>query len=476
MPAKRVLQILAVAAVLCAMAISAQAQSVASPAGVPGQHSPESAATVERSQGLDARTRAEQPLRMHAVHLGTRGKRSNMAVGPPPTFQLGTASSGGSPEALTIQTQTVPPTAPDGQRILPLWTYDVLSARDGYHYPGTVVGRDPFKNPGVTRVPTVVVPLIIKTQTVAVKVDPTTEAILSTEPGVTVFNPEVPDPVCLATPNNVPIKLVAQSPVFTPTLFSFGGTNVGTTQYADAHQRANLWKARRTELEDYHVLLGPVRFLAPIVVEVPAIYGLALTDGNILGPPPFCAPLGMIDFTWFDNYLRSRILPSLTEQGLNPTTFPIFLTYNTWWSAGLAQLFASPNYHSITGSTIPIQTYAVTNFDTTAVYTGYDDIASFAQVVANWMDDPFLGGGAFNGATLWQYPLAPPPACGFYFEPSGPLNGVEIPPVIMPNGFGYHLPELAFMSWFFGGNSIGVNGWFSNNNTLQSDAGPPCHE
>jgi hypothetical protein len=53
-------------------------------------------------------------------------------------------------------------------------------------------------------------------------------------------------------------------------------------------------------------------------------------------------------------------------------------------------------------------------------------------------------------------------------------------PITMPNGFTYHLQELAFFSWFFGAPSVAVNGWFSNYNTFSDqggtplDAGPRC--
>ena len=44
----------------------------------------------------------------------------------------------------------------------------------------------------------------------------------------------------------------------------------------------------------------------------------------------------------------------------------------------------------------------------------------------------------------------------------------------MPDGFSYHLQEMAFFNWFFGGPSVGVNGWYSDNGTFTSDAGPVC--
>jgi hypothetical protein len=49
-----------------------------------------------------------------------------------------------------------------------------------------------------------------------------------------------------------------------------------------------------------------------------------------------------------------------------------------------------------------------------------------------------------------------------------------VTPVKMSNGFTYSLQELAFFSWFYGAPSVGVNGWYSNNGTFTTDAGPNC--
>jgi hypothetical protein len=49
-----------------------------------------------------------------------------------------------------------------------------------------------------------------------------------------------------------------------------------------------------------------------------------------------------------------------------------------------------------------------------------------------------------------------------------------MPPVTGKNGYTYTLQELAFFSYFYGGPSIAANGWYSNNNTLTSDAGAVC--
>ena len=59
-------------------------------------------------------------------------------------------------------------------------------------------------------------------------------------------------------------------------------------------------------------------------------------------------------------------------------------------------------------------------------------------------------------------------------EVGDPLSGSEAPRIVMPNGFTYHLQELAFFSWFYQARSLGVHGWFSDNGTFLSNAGPVC--
>jgi len=51
----------------------------------------------------------------------------------------------------------------------------------------------------------------------------------------------------------------------------------------------------------------------------------------------------------------------------------------------------------------------------------------------------------------------------------------KIAELTMPNGFTYHMQELAFFSWFYGAPSVGVNGCFSDNAKFLHDAGPVCH-
>src|SRR5438876_5605172 len=122
---------------------------------------------------------------------------------------------------------------------LATFNYTTVSSRDGNTYSGVMVGQDPFSSGPftTTTVDTPIIPLIITTKSVAFKVSK--GGILSRIKGFTTFDPTAADNACLSSPNNVPIGLAVQSPIFQATDFSFGPTSVGTTQYIDAFQRGN---------------------------------------------------------------------------------------------------------------------------------------------------------------------------------------------------------------------------------------------
>jgi hypothetical protein len=194
-----------------------------------------------------------------------------------------------------------------------------------------------------------VVPLIIKTDT-AVSIDVTT-GLITTTPGLTSFSPSSADTACLKAPNNVPPRHFAQSPVVTPAQFDFGGIFVGTTQHADAFQRGNFWNALGSKVKGYHVVLGPVKFLQPIVVSAPPIDWTSIPAELSLG----CGALGIVDINWFDNLLTGSIFPALAAKGVNPTSFPIFLLRNVVTASHVTDFTTGCflGYHSATGSPLP---------------------------------------------------------------------------------------------------------------------------
>ena len=352
--------------------------------------------------------------------------------------------------------------------MLPLWTFNVSSTRDHNNYSGVMVGRDPFgrERRKSVDVPTQIVPVVITTNVIGTHVNFTTGKV-TTKAGVTTLDPTVANTACLTPPNDVPLTLYRQSPIIENAKFDFGGTHVGNTQYVDAFQRANFWAY--TQGSDYHVLLHPVTTTHTVYINVPAADGLALSTHS-LGNPPFCARLGVIDINWFDSYLTSTIIPALYSQGVNPGSLPIFLLANVVMASPVTDINTCCilGYHGDTG--LPIQTYSPMDFDTTGVFgsTIFDTSVS-AHEVAEWMNDPFGN----NPVPAWGH-IGQQPGCQGNLEVGDPLTGTDIPTVTMPNGYAYHLQELVFFSWFFGAPSIAVNGWFSDNNTFTTDAGPPC--
>ncbi len=407
--------------------------------------------------------------------------QNQWATIPPPTAQQGIKprafvvvkplSPGSAPgKAVTAQpagaaVQSLAGAAGTG---LPLWFYNVPSSRDGNSYFGIMVGKNPFNSEGGVNVPVYVVPVVFTTNTVGVSVN-LTDGTITTAPGVTTFDPTARDKSCLAAPNNVPTKLFRQSPIFENAKFNFGGTNVGNTQYLDAFQRANFWSAVQED-NSYHVLLNPVTTLAPLVLNVPAADGTTL-PASITGPT--CGPEGVVDINWFDSYISNTYIPALAAQGVNSGTLPIFELYNVSLAVTpAANLFdcCILGYHGANFYT-PVQTYSVADFDTTGIFgSGAEDTAVLSHEISEWMNDPY----GFNPTPLWGNTGQVQGYCQNNLEVGDPLTGTVLPPVTMSNGFSYHLQELAFYSWFLGKPSIGVNGWYSDNGTFLTDAGPPC--
>ena len=354
--------------------------------------------------------------------------------------------------------------AAGSSKTLPLWTFFTESSRDQFGYSGVMVGRDPFHGGGSVSVPTYIVPVIIKTNTIGTGIN--SKGIISTKPGVTTFNPTIADKACLTAPNDVPLTLFEQSPLLKSATFDFGGTVVGTTQYVDAFQRANFWEV--DDHDSYHVLLSPVKTLKTVVINVPAKYGTTLPT-SLTGT---CATEGIVDINWFDAYLDSTVIPALASQGVNPSNFPIFLVHDVVWASPVTNLndCCFIGYHGFTG--LPIQTYSPMDFDDNTGFFFNPEIRDSyipAHEVGEWMNDPF----DTNPTPPWGH-TGQVGGCQGNLEVGDPLTGTPGIPIAGSNGFTYHLQELAFFSWFFGAPSVGIHHWYSNNATFLTDAGPPC--
>jgi hypothetical protein len=353
---------------------------------------------------------------------------------------------------------------------LPLFNYQVISSRDGNLYQGVIVGRNPNEqgSNAQVNVTTQVIPIVLKFHTLGTAVDLTT-GIITTVSGSAKSDPTVADTGCFAGRNNVPLTLMIQSPIVKNADFIFGGTDVGTTQYTDAFQRASFWKV--IDKSNYHVRLSPVNVLSPLVVNVPAASGLSLA-ANVFEPTfSMCSPEGIVDI----NFLDAVVVNQLAKlPGVNPGTFPMFMIYNTGMSIGdptnLGNCCAG-GYHGINpAGPIAFQTYSPFDFDVSGFFVPQaNDTAIVSHEAGEWINDPYI----INNTPAWGH-TGQVSGCQNNLEVGDPLTGQNAGSVVMPNGFTYHLQELAFFSWFFGNPSLGVHGWDSDNATFVTDAGPVC--
>jgi hypothetical protein len=423
-------------------------------------------------------TAAIRPLNSGPITIGVPRV---LPRGTNPTNQLRSAATLNARPARSLEISTQSFGGSDD--ILPLWTFNIVGSRDGDHHIGTIVGHSPFANPQSDSIPTYIVPLLIRTHRVATAIDAKT-LVLTTAPGETITDPTVPDNTCLKAPNNVAATLVRQSPIMTPTKFVFGGTNIGTTQYLDAFERASFFKALGARADQYHVLLNPIRMHAPVVIDVPENEGLAIADPQFFEAAfqfSICAPLQLVDINWFDSYVQGTVLPALEQEGIEAGSLPILLSYEAAWPvADVTNLnnCCAIGYHNAAGAPVVTQTYSVVDFDRTQLFLGPPgglDTVVLSHEVGEWMNDPLVS----NLTAPWGG-TGQVAGCQNNLEVGDPLSGTDLPAVKMPNGFTYHLQELAFFSWFYGAPSVAVNGWFSDNNTFSDksgtplDAGPPC--
>lgn len=330
---------------------------------------------------------------------------------------------------------------------VPFWSYTTTSTRDGGSYSGTMVGASPFTSPNTsTSVPTQIVPLIIH---------------LLSDGGT--FDPTLVDGCASPALGTSDVNLFQNSPIILNHAFSMNGVNVGTTQYVDAFQRASFWSL--VSGQNYHVLLSPVTTLAAVTVNVPANMGSTFTLGG-------CGTIGIVDVNWMQSFLEATLIPSLAGQGVNSTTFPIFFLRNVVMASPFVPASPTMNccilgYHSAFGS--PVQTYGISIFDTSGLFGGNGDVSTLAHEVGEWMDDP-LG---TNPVPSWGH-IGQQSGCQGNLEVGDPLSGTLFTNTLMPNGYTYHLQELAFFSWFLGSPSLAAGSKFSNNGTFVGQATSPC--
>jgi hypothetical protein len=371
----------------------------------------------------------------------------------------------GVPEPNSIHGMRRVPTrpAPNDGRGLPIWRYQVISPLNGASYSGYMVGTDPFlRGARTTTVPVVLVPFVVQ--------------LTNTASGfTTTFDPSnAPDQGC--TVGQTAMSLVENSPIFQNYPWTLNGVNVGVTQYIDAFQRSNFWKYMEIAPNDYHTLLTytvgepltlPLSYATPTLAAEVRV-GVTTTCTNLggSGSTNGGAYQGIVDY----NILEGAMTSYITSHHITPDQFPIFILYNVMYSQnGSLYLggyhFSEASYPQVLTS--PGQTYAMANFRTNG--SGPFDVSILSHEIAEWLDDP----GGFNAVPPWGN-IGEVTGCKRALEVGDPLTQTDLPPITGPNGFAYHLQELAYFSWFFRTGSIGAGGKFSDNGTLVASAGPVC--
>jgi hypothetical protein len=358
--------------------------------------------------------------------------------------------------------------------------YYAPSSRSGSFNYGFIVGPNPFFEDGPHRasVKTFIVPVVIKVHQVATDfgTDANNNLILT---GIknedATYDPTRRAQTCLGKKNNVPFTLAVESPVFQNHHWVWGGTDLGDAQYDEAFQRANYWNANGQDPGDYGVHLD-TQVLPPLVIDFPKGTAIGLPQSSSMLGYNACAPSALVDLDLFDEYLDYIALPQMAAYGVNSSNFAMFIAGNLVWGAVIGQLpyyeAEAGGYHSY-GSVDPAQTYGVTQFGDENVFT-WPDAVPLSHEVGEWMNDP-TGGNAVQSynVTAVSSPKAPATCQGNY-EVGDILAGVFMPPVKAQNGYTYTLQELAYFSYFYGGPSFAADGWYSNNNTLTTDAGAAC--
>jgi hypothetical protein len=157
---------------------------------------------------------------------------------------------------------------------------------------------------------------------------------------------------------NSPLSRTIASPIFDSTTdYVQGGTDVGTTQYEDAFQRAALWGIGGNST-NYHVLLGKPKVLKMIKAA-------ASSQGNEFGQEVLLLPLA-----GFDNAIQSIVKAQPVD------SLPIFLMTQTYMISGGCCI---GGYHSYTG----VQAYSVTTYiQATGVFS--QDDSALSHEVGGW--------------------------------------------------------------------------------------------
>jgi hypothetical protein len=348
---------------------------------------------------------------------------------------------------------------------LPMWTYSVTAGADlgGGTYSGTIIGRNPHL-PGKT------------TTTIPLKIVPVILVINNGSTDNHTYNPTVNDGCEPGTHNAVDI--VQNSPVFQPSTWIMDGVNVGTTQYHDAFTRASFWSL--VAGSSYH-LVENVQVLSPVTIG----FGSAATGSfgagtNYNVPVTFgggCGFMGVVHINDLQTALNT-VVADLSPT-VNIGTLPMLLVnavvadFNT----GTPSIFSNCcalGFHSSYNVGPNLQVTSIFDLDYSGLF-GNNDVTVISHELGEAIFDPTGN----NPTPVWGNIGQDAGNC----PSGGGQNNLEVGDPLSPgfgtptnefvltggNGLTYHLQELAFFSWFYGGTNLGIAGHYSDNGTFTGD-------
>ena len=250
-----------------------------------------------------------------------------------------------------------------------------------------------------------------------------------------------------------------KSPIVVAQAHSFGGTSIGNVQVTNAFQRAEFWKyAAPSGINPTFGVKLAFKTLAPVTIHVPAAQSTAFSIGCGNGL------LGAANINWLDPFLQNTVIPSLASQGVGTTTFPVFLLHNFVEYIGNSSQCCVLGYHNIYSVAAGAQTYGLAMYDNSGAFLGSSDISALSHEVGEWQNDP----NTANPTPAWGH-TGQVSGCQNNLEVGDPLSGTTFNDAL--NGFTYHPQELAFFSWFYHQKpSLGVNGWYSDQDTFTTPA------
>ena len=304
---------------------------------------------------------------------------------------------------------------------IPMWSSSFTF--QGTTFPFTMIGTNPASGSATTTVPVVIIPLRF-----------TFSNGTSLSANGTVCND-----------TQTSVQRVQNSPIFQNATFVPGGTNVGTTQYEDAYQRANFWSSVSTTSPNYHVRLN-FTTAALQTISVPRRSGT-----TVAGP---CARIGEVDINFFD----ARAQTIINNLGIPATSLPLFVGYNTFETSGGSCCILG--YHSANSTS---HTYAVAAYSDPNIFSvPIQDIHALSHEIGEWMDDPFGN----NIVPAWGH-VGQVSGCQNNLENGDPVTGIAF--TVTQNGFTYHPEDLVFLPWFSRQSpSSSVNHWYTFLNSFSS--------